>query len=158
MHDTLITCMWGRCICMICIHVHCSRMRKFKCRLSLVSPDHQIFLSFPNLCIVIVIRACTSIISPPPASKIEPRYLNCHTLSTARSPHFTFDSLFCLAFRFCVTESVSAVWVTFSFLQSKCPVLVRCAFISWARLYRDQKRKDHLEKRVLLNYWWMINN
>lgn len=57
------------------------------------------------------------------------------TVVSSTSPHFTLGNLSCSAFRICNSASLYAVLTTMCFLWSRCPILVRCAFRSCARLY-----------------------
>ena len=56
---------------------------------------HNICRSLPNRVCVIAILTHTSDICDPPASNIEPRYLDCHAFSAACDPHITFGNDFC---------------------------------------------------------------
>ena len=94
------------------LHTHAlyRRMRRFTCRV----PSFHTFLSLPNRCVAMAILRRTSAMSPPPASKIEPRYLNYHVLLASCSSHFTFGSWSCIAFLFCRIVSTAAVAVIFA--------------------------------------------
>ena len=139
-----ITCfsLWVKCHehvhKMLHTHVLYSLMCKFLCR----TASYQMWRILPNRCRDIAFLGQTSVMHPPPASKMDPRYLKHHEFLISISSHFTFDKLFCISLCFSRISSLTAVAVFVSSLWGPCACGVASAFCvplnlaSWRSLCR----------------------